>query len=291
MTRIITTLAEISANYDAVFCDLWGCLHNGITAYPAAVEALRAFKAGGGAVILLTNAPRQRDSVERQLERFNTPRDCWDSIATSGDSARVAMFQGAIGENVYFIGQPHDEVFFDPISIVTDPVPIRRTDLQDATGILCCGPFDPHADPATMRPTFLSAIARGLKLLCANPDLIVDRGERREWCAGTLAQLYRDMGGETLMFGKPHPPVYDLARRRLLELERGDIDDARILCIGDGILTDILGAQGEALESLFITGGLAAAETRTTDQPDAEALATFLKTAPATPTFAMGHLR
>src|SRR5690606_9167527 len=109
MTRIIDSLADISENYDAILCDLWGCLHNGIRAHPAAVEALRAFKARGGTVILLTNAPRQRASVEKQLERFHTPRDCWDAIATSGDSARVAMFQGAIGENVYFIGQPHDE--------------------------------------------------------------------------------------------------------------------------------------------------------------------------------------
>jgi len=290
MTKIITSLADISQNYDVVFCDLWGCLHNGITAYPAAVDALRAFKAKGGTVILLTNAPRQRASVEQQLQRFNTPRDCWDAIATSGDSARVAMFLGAIGENVYFIGQPHDGVFFDPIKIVTDPVPIRRTDLEHATGILCTGPFDPYADPATMRPTFLSAIARGLKLLCANPDIIVDRGEKREWCAGALAQLYRDMGGETLMFGKPHPPVYDLARRRIAELGR-DTPDMRILCIGDGIHTDILGAQGEDLDSLFITGGLAAAETETKDQPNPEALQNFLKTAPATPTFAIGQLR
>jgi len=290
MTPIIQSLAEISDSYDAVFCDLWGCLHNGIRAHDAAVAALRAFRENGGTVILLTNAPRQRSSVEKQLERFQTPRDCWDSIATSGDSARVAMFQGAIGENVYFIGQPHDEVFFDPIRIVSDPVPIHRTDLDHATGILCCGPFDPYADPSVMRPTFLSAIARGLKMLCANPDIIVDRGDKREWCAGALAQLYREMGGETYMFGKPHPSVYDLARRRILELGR-DISDSRILCIGDGIHTDILGAQGEQLDSLFITGGLAAAQTRTTDQPDAKALETFLATAPATPTFAMGQLR
>ncbi|WP_226782122.1 TIGR01459 family HAD-type hydrolase [Oceaniglobus trochenteri] len=290
MTRIIEKLADIAKDYDAVFCDLWGCLHNGITAHAAAVEALRAFRAQGGTVILLTNAPRQRASVEKQLERFSTPRDCWDSIATSGDSARVAMFQGAIGEKVYFIGQPHDEVFFEPIKIVTDPVTIRRTDLDEATGILCCGPFDPFADPAEMRPQFLSAIAVGLKMLCANPDIIVDRGDTREWCAGALAQLYREMGGETLMFGKPHPPVYDLARRRLAELGR-DIPESRILCIGDGIATDVLGAAGEDMDCLFITGGLAAEQTATRDQPDPDALESFLQGAPARPTFAMGQLR
>ncbi|WP_108484962.1 TIGR01459 family HAD-type hydrolase [Oceaniglobus ichthyenteri] len=290
MTKIIDSLADISASYDAVFCDLWGCLHNGIKAHDAAVAALRAFKSDGGTVILLTNAPRQRASVEAQLARFQTPRDCWDSIATSGDSARMAMFQGAIGDKVYFIGQPHDEIFFDPIRIVDDPITIQRTELDDATGILCTSPFDSFADPAVMRPTFLHAIARGLPMLCANPDVVVDRGDTREWCAGALAALYREMGGETLMYGKPHPGVYDLARRRMIELGK-DIPDRRILCIGDGINTDIQGAMGEDLDSLFITGGLAAAQTRTDYQPDPGALQEFLATATTTPTFAIGQLR
>ena len=287
MTQIISALADISQTYDAVFCDLWGCLHNGIKAHEEAINALRAFKAQGGTVILLTNAPRQRASVEEQLIRFQTPTDCWDSIATSGDSARMALFQGAIGDKIYFIGQPHDKVFFDPLEIVANPTVIQRTPLDQATGILCTGPFQ---DPNEMRPTFLAAIARNLPLLCANPDLIVDRGEKREWCAGTLAALYRDMGGETLMFGKPHPGVYDLARLRIAELGK-DIPDNRILCIGDGINTDIQGAMGEDLDSLFITGGLAAAQTKTKTQPDAAALTSFLSTAPATPTFAIGQLR
>jgi len=290
VTRIIESLAEISQSYDAVFCDLWGCLHNGITAFPAAVAALRAFREQGGTVILLTNAPRPHSSVAEQLVRFNAPDDCWDAIATSGDSARAAMFRGVIGQNVYFIGRPHDEVFFGPSEVVAEPVEIRRTPLDEATGILCCGPFDPHADPAVMRPQFLSAIARDLPLLCANPDVIVDRGDNREWCAGALAALYTEMGGTSLYFGKPHPPVYDLSRRLIVELGR-DISDARILCIGDGITTDIAGAMGEDLDSLLITGGLAADQTKTTEQPDPEALAAWLETQPFRPTFAIGKLR
>ena len=136
----------------------------------------------------------------------------------------------------------------------------------------------------------LYAKTKGMKLLCANPDIVVDRGETREWCAGALAQLYTEMGGESLYFGKPHPPVYDLARRRLAELGT-DIPDNRILAIGDGIGTDIRGALGEDLDSVFITGGLAARETGTDRQPDPDALKEFVAGAQITPTFAMGFLR
>lgn len=290
MFEIVETLADISERYDAVFCDLWGCLHDGRRALPEAVAALRAFRARGGKVVLLTNAPRPRDDVARQLGRFGVPEDCWDTIATSGDSARVAMFRGAIGEAVWFMGQDYDLTFFEPPRIVADPVPVRRTALEEATGIACLGPFDPHADPAVNRPAFLYAKQKGLKLLCANPDIVVDRGETREWCAGALAALYTEMGGESLYFGKPHPPVYLLARQRLEQIGAA-VHDSRILCIGDGIHTDIQGALGEDLDSLFITGGLARRETGTTRQPEQAALGAFVAAAQMTPTFAIGYLR
>ncbi|NSX55928.1 TIGR01459 family HAD-type hydrolase [Parasulfitobacter algicola] len=290
MTRIIKTLDEISQDYDALFCDLWGCVHNGIAPFSEAVAALTAFKAQDGIVVLLTNAPRPFPSVEKQLSRMGLPNDCWDTIATSGDSARAAMFRGAVGEKVFFIGEDHDQSFFTPMDIVEDPVDIQQVKLEDAEGIVCCGPFDAHADPSVMRPEFLYAKQKGLKLLCANPDIVVDRGKTREWCAGALAQLYTEMGGESLYFGKPHPPIYDLARRRLINLWH-DIPDNRILAIGDGIKTDILGASGEQIDSVFITGGLAAIETKTQDHPDQKALDAFLETEMVTPTFAMGQLR
>ena len=141
-----------------------------------------------------------------------------------------------------------------------------------------------------MRPQFLLAKTRGLKLLCANPDIVVDRGESREWCAGALAQLYSEMGGESLYFGKPHPPIYDLARRRLAQIGKGTSDD-RILAIGDGINTDIPGGVGENIDTLFITGGLARAETGTQTQPDPSKLARFLTNAELEPTYSIGYLR
>ncbi|MEB3418139.1 TIGR01459 family HAD-type hydrolase [Salipiger marinus] len=290
MTRIIEQLSDISQDYEALFVDLWGCLHNGVTAFPDAVEALRGFRAQGGAVILLTNAPRSRHEVMKQIEGFGIPEDCWDNIATSGDSARAAMFQGAVGQKVWFMGTEFDTSFFEPLKLVENPVEITRVPLDEAEGIICCGPFDPAADPAVMRPEFLLAKTRGLKLLCANPDIVVDRGETREWCAGALAALYTEMGGESLYFGKPHPPVYDLARRRLTEIDR-ELPDSAILAIGDGIRTDVLGAIGEDIDSLFITGGLAARETLTTRSPDPEALARYLDQENLHPSFAMGFLR
>ncbi|MDH3263779.1 MAG: TIGR01459 family HAD-type hydrolase [Paracoccaceae bacterium] len=290
MTEIVQSLAEIAPRYDALFCDLWGCLHNGHEAYPAAVAALRAFRAGGGVVVLLTNAPRPWREVAKQIAGMEVPEDCWDLIATSGDSARLAMFQGAVGQKVWFIGKPYDLSFFEPLHILDNPVEITRVPLKEAEGIVCCGPEDPHADPAVYRPDFLLAKQNGLKLLCANPDVVVDRGEVREWCAGALARLYDEMGGESLYFGKPHAPVYDLARRRLARIR--PVDDTRILCVGDGIHTDIQGGIAEGLDTLFVTGGLAAAEFGPdVEKPDPARLRAFLEAEQLSPTAAIGRLR
>lgn len=290
MTTIIRSLEEISDRYDVLYCDLWGCLHNGYTPFAEAVEALRAFKAKGGFVLLLTNSPRPRANVEKQLEKIGVPRDCWDSIASSGDSARAAMLRGMVGRKVWFVGQPQDQGFFAPMEVVEDAVEITQVPLEQAEGIVCTGPFDPAADPAVMRPEFLLAKTRGLKLLCAHPDIVVDRGETREWCAGALAELYTEMGGESLYFGKPHAPIYDLARMRLAQAGV-DCPAERILAVGDGLRTDILGAQGEAIDSLFITGGLARTDTGTTDQPDPAKLNETLAAAQVEATWSIGFLR
>ncbi|EBA04148.1 HAD-superfamily subfamily IIA hydrolase, TIGR01459 [Rhodobacterales bacterium HTCC2150] len=290
MTQIIENLADVSARYKALFVDLWGCVHNGITPFPDAVAALQAYRKTGGKVILVTNAPRPRASVETQLTAMGLPTDSWDVIATSGDSARSAMYRGAVGNKVYFIGEDKDQSFFSPLNLIEDAAEITKVPLDQAEGIVCCGPFDAQADPDVYRADFLYAKNKGLKLLCANPDIVVDRGETREWCAGALAKLYTEMGGESLYFGKPHPPIYDLARRRLTAL--GDnIPDSEILAIGDGIFTDVSGAMGEDLDALFITGGLAAAETATKSQPNPELLKTFLEQSMLSPTYAIGFLR
>jgi len=291
MTRIISSLAEVSDRYKALFVDLWGCVHDGVRALPDAVAALQAYRAGGGIVVLVTNSPKPRAGVREQLALFGVPEDAWDTIASSGDSARAAMYRGAVGEKVWFMGEEErDAGFFEPLTVIEKPVSITRVPLEQAEGIVCCGPFDPMADPDVNRPQFLYAKQKGLKLLCANPDMVVDRGGVREWCAGALARLYTEMGGESLYFGKPHPPIYDLARLRLAEVSR-DVPDQSILAIGDGVHTDIAGALGEDIDSLFITGGLAAKETKTTHQPDAEALNAYLEREMTTATYSIGQLR
>lgn len=291
MTRIINSLAEVSDRYKALFVDLWGCVHDGVRGLPDAIAALQAYRARGGIVVLLTNSPKPRAGVATQLAGFGVPRDAWDTIASSGDSARSAMFLGAVGNKVWFMGEEaRDAEFFEPLKMIDVPGTITRVPLKQAEGIVCCGPFDPFADPDVNRPQFLYAKQKGLKLLCANPDIVVDRGEVREWCAGALARLYTEMGGESLYFGKPHPPIYDLARRRLAALGQG-VPDQAILAIGDGVQTDIAGAMGEDMDSLFITGGLAAAETKTAQQPDPDALRDYLEKEKTNSTYSIGQLR
>ncbi|TFL17622.1 TIGR01459 family HAD-type hydrolase [Jannaschia formosa] len=291
--QIVSALSEVSDRYDALFVDLWGCVHDGVRVMPGANEALRAFRAKGGKVILVTNSPRARTGVARQIEGFGVARDAWDDIATSGDSARLAMYRGIVGTKVWHMGYAGDtdDSFFTAPTVLDDPLPIERVALEEAEGIVCTGPADPLADPSVNRPELLLAKTRGLKLLCANPDIIVDRGEHREWCAGAVAKLYGEMGGESLYFGKPHPPIYDLARRRLAQL--ADVPDSAILAIGDGPSTDAAGAMGEDLDLLFISGGLGAAETGTPrlGDPDPEKLAAYLQATGVVPTYVIGSLR
>lgn len=289
MSQIITQLSEISHSYDALFVDLWGCVHNGVRAFDDANAALVAYRKSGGKVVLVTNSPRPRAGVEQQLRDFGVDNEAWDTIATSGDSARSAMFQGAVGQDVFFIGTDAELSFFEPLRLLDDPITINRVPIDQAQGIVCTG-LHPDQSPEAYKPQLMMAKQMGLKLLCANPDIVVDRGHKREWCAGAVAQMYTDMGGTSLYFGKPHPPIYDLARRRLAALGT-PISDDRILAIGDGIHTDIQGALGEDIDSLFITGGLAARETKTDYQPDPTALSVYLTDMQAQPTYSIGFLR
>ncbi len=289
MTQIIRSLDEIALNYDVLFCDLWGCLHNGVEAFPAAVAALQGFRAKGGRVVLLTNAPRPRKYVAGQLDHMGVPRDAWDAIVSSGDAAQDAMFAGAVGRRVWAIAQPKDEGFFADIPEEwRDAPPITRVTLDEAEGIVCCGLFDDLTEvPEDYRARLMLARQRGLKLLCANPDVVVDMGEKRLYCAGALAELYEDLGGESLYFGKPHPPIYDLARRRL-----GLEDNARILAIGDGIATDISGAAGEGLDALFVTGGLGFDQFgHDVENPDPARLNEWLALRSQNPAYSIGRLR
>jgi HAD superfamily hydrolase (TIGR01459 family) len=291
LTETLETFAPIADRYDALYVDLWGCLHNGYEPFAGAVAVLTAFRDKGGKIMLLTNSPRPRPSVARQLDKIGVARDLYHDITASGDASQFSLAAGDVGYNIYHLGPERDLGFFAdlPADILGDHK-INRVPLDQAEGIVCTGLFDDDTEtPDDYRKTFLYAKAKGLKLLCTNPDVMVDKGTHRIYCAGALANAYAEMGGISLYFGKPHPPIYDLARQRLNAL--GTIEDHRILCIGDGINTDIKGGIGEDLDTLFITGGLAAAETGTIDQPVPEKLETFLQGVQMSPTYAMGHLR
>ncbi|WP_424928061.1 TIGR01459 family HAD-type hydrolase [Amaricoccus tamworthensis] len=292
MTQIIQSLDEVDPGYNVLFCDLWGCLHNGKAAFPDAVAALEKFRSGGGRVVLLTNAPRPWRSVRTQIDRLGASRECWDLIVTSGDAAQTAMADGFVGRKVYHVGPEKDLVFFEDEN--GKPFDVGLVPLDEAEGIVCTGLFDDRSEtPEDYRATILYGVNKGLKLLCANPDVIVDVGETRIYCAGAIAAAYTEAGGQSYYFGKPHAPIYDLARRRL-ENEKGmDRDGTDIVCIGDGIFTDITGAMGESLDAIFVTGGLAAEETETTPTsgPDPKQLDRFLAEAKLSPKYAMGFLR
>jgi HAD superfamily hydrolase (TIGR01459 family) len=296
MTRIVSSLRDISGPYRAVFCDLWGCVHNGVAVFPEAAAALQGFRQQGGKVILVTNAPRPKTPVEQQLARLGLPRDAWDDIATSGEAAQYAMLTGAVGRQVFHIGPEKDQPFFtefsaDLAAIAAREPAIEKVPLAQAQGIVCTGLFDDETEtPDDYRATLLIARTRGLKLLCANPDIVVDLGHKRLFCAGAIAQAYDSAGGQSLYFGKPHPPIYDLARRKLAALDP-DIGDGEILAIGDGWDTDVRGAVGEGLDTLFLSGGLLAAQFGPDPRhPDPDTLSAWLADQEIAPTYATGML-
>ena len=237
----------------------------------------------------MTNAPRPNQFVIAQLDRMGVPRDAWDIVVSSGDAAQEAMFAGAVGRKVWHIGTEKDDGFFDDIpGEFADAPPIHRVSLEEAEGIVATGPFDELTEtPGDYHDRLMAARDRGLPMLCANPDVIVDMGETRIYCAGALAEYYEGLGGQSLYFGKPHPPIYDRARR-LLDLG----PDARILAIGDGVFTDVKGALDQGIDALFVTGGLAAdALGPDVENPDLALLLDWLGGHALAPQYSIGRLR
>ena len=257
---------------------------------------MNSFRAGGGKVLLLTNAPRPKSSVIKQLNAMGVPRDAWDEVVTSGDATQSAMLNGAVGRKLYFIGAAKDEVFFtdfadDLADLAASQPPILRVPLAEAEGIICTGLADDLTEtPDDYRAVLLQCKINDLPMLCANPDVIVDFGDKRLYCAGALAEAYETMGGTVFYFGKPHPSIYDLARRRLSALTGGK--DMQILAIGDGVTTDVQGGMSEDIDTLFVTGGIAASEFGPDpSHPDKRLLDQWLAAKSMSPTFAIGLLR
>lgn len=255
LVRQIAALAEISPRYEAILCDIWGVLHNGVTSFPEASDCLASFRLRGGVVVLLTNAPRPSAMIARQLLKLGVRPDAFDAIVTSGD-VTVQLIKERIDDPVLHIGPERDLGLFDAVEKEAGRRPARVSH-QDAHYVLCTGLRDDEKERPRDYEAELSALAaRSLTLICANPDIVIHRGDALVFCAGALARLYEELGGSVIYAGKPHPPVYDRAIA-LAELARGGpIDRRRVLAIGDGMRTDIAGAADAGFDALFITGGI-----------------------------------
>lgn len=262
-------LSEIADGYGLVLSDVWGVVHNGERAYADAGAALARFREGGGRVILISNAPRLAPYIIAQLDQLGVDRAAYDDIVTSGDVTRTLLARHA-GARVLHIG-------VDAHLPIYEGLDLRLTDGEEADIISCTGlRDDEHESPDDYDAELRRLAARGLHMICANPDFVVERGERLIWCAGALAERYRSFGGTSEIAGKPHRPIYDAALARAASLAGGSIERTRVLAIGDGAPTDLKGAKGEGLDVLFVTGGIHAGNFGALDRPEASAVGRFL---------------
>ena len=253
--QIIASFSEISRGYDVVLCDIWGVLHDGRNAFVPAAQALARFRQSGGTVILITNAPRPSADIGAQLERFRIPPAAFDAIVTSGD-VTIALIRARGAAPVYHLGPARDLSLFD-LAAKGAPAPSVLVALERADYVVCTGLFDDAREtPADYEKSLQAMAARGLTMICANPDLVVHRGADLIFCAGALAQRYEAIGGQVVYTGKPHAPIYDEALARAAKTRGQPIDKARVLAIGDAMRTDIAGASAQGIDALFITSGI-----------------------------------
>jgi HAD superfamily hydrolase (TIGR01459 family) len=252
--QTLAGLSQLSGQYDALLCDVWGVIHNGRDSFPAACAALARFRAERGPVVLISNAPRPCGPVIEQLDGFGVSREAWSHIVTSGDATRVLLADRAPGP-AWLIGPDRDWPLYEGLGLET-------SDLAGAKFISVTGPYDDENDePADYRDRFLEAVSRDLEMLCANPDIVVQRGSKLIYCGGALAQLYESLGGRVTMAGKPYPAIYELSLAKAAQTLGRPLDLARVLCIGDGLPTDIRGANARGLDVLFVANGIHGAET------------------------------
>ncbi|OCW57189.1 HAD family hydrolase [Hoeflea olei] len=277
----ITELDQLTDRVDVLLCDVWGVIHNGVNPFPLSVETLKAARARGQTVILITNSPRPASDVRLQFETIGVDPDCFDDMVTSGDVTRQLVREAP--RAIYFVGPERDRMLVDGLDVAL-------VDAPDAGAVLCTGLFEDETEkPEDYRALLETFRERDLPFICANPDRVVERGDRLVPCAGALADLYADMGGTTRIAGKPHAPIYReaLARARAI---RGEVDTGRVLAIGDGVTTDIRGAMDNGVPSLFIARGIHAREYGEGRATDEARLHAFLERAGVAPSYWMEWL-
>jgi HAD superfamily hydrolase (TIGR01459 family) len=283
MTSLAAGLSALTDRYDVLLCDVWGVIHNGREAFPVACEALARFRAQGGEVLLISNAPRPNAGVIEQLDRLSVPREAYSRVVTSGDATRDLLAARAPGP-AWKLGPERDDPLYDGLGL-------EFSELDAAAFIACTGPFDDEAEtPEDYRDRFKAAAARRLPMICANPDIVVQRGDKLIYCGGALAQLYEALDGPVLMAGKPHALIYDRALAEAARLKGREIDRARVLCVGDGPRTDLRGANAQGLDVLFIAAGIHGQEILAKGHLDVAMMAHVFETEGVTATWAMAEL-
>lgn len=246
---LIASISEVAHGREAWLTDIWGVMHNGVVPFTTACEACTRFRLEGGLVLLLSNAPRPAPSVVAQLDRIGVPRFAYDAVLTSGDAAR-ALVAAYRGRPVYPLGPERDLPLYEGLDVTL-------SDASSAEAVSCTGLFDDEIEtPADYIEVLEGFAARALPMVCANPDLTIERGDKIVYCAGALALEYEKMGGQVAYAGKPYLPIYDMAFARLAEIKGRPIERANILAIGDGVRTDIKGAAAAKLDSVFVASGI-----------------------------------
>jgi len=273
--RSIEALSQIIASYDLILCDVWGVLHNGVSAFSNAGDALAAARERGKTVILITNSPRPAAQVTTQLDALDVRRDAYDGVVTSGDVTRTLIADGP--RRVFNLGPDRDLALYDGLDV-------ELVEDFEASGVVCTGLVDDENE------TLKRFRARNLPFICANPDIVVERGDRLIYCAGALAREYTLLGGRTFIAGKPHPPIYARAIEMATAIIGVKPDQRRVLAIGDGITTDVKGAMDAEYDLLFISDGIHAHEYGTPGNPDKARMAQFLEDFGAAPVATMKRL-
>ena len=259
--HFVERLRELVDGVDVVLSDIWGVVHNGVESFPEACEALHTFRGRGGTVILITNAPRPADSVQRQLRKLGVADDAYDAIVSSGDLTRHYVAEHP-GRKVFWLGPERDSSIYRGLDPVLAP-------LEQADYIVCTGLYDDETESAEdYRGMMMQARARDLTLICANPDIGVERGDRRLYCAGAIAELDRELGGPVIFYGKPHRPIYEEAMVLAARRRGRAVDLKRVLAIGDSVRTDLAGAHGFGIDCLFVTRGIHSEDFEGIDQLD-----------------------
>jgi HAD superfamily hydrolase (TIGR01459 family) len=269
--KALDGLRDLAPRYDAILSDVWGVLHNGATAHPSAAEALANYRANGGRVVLITNAPRPAEPIVELLDGMGITRDAYDAVVSSGGATRAILAEEYRGHTVHYVGPPlENDALFEGLDITLGPA-------EAASAVVVTDLDDDDETPEMYEDRIRFWLSRGLPMICANPDRVVEEGHRIIYCGGAIADLYEAHGGLVRMIGKPYRPIYTEALHQAEIASGRTLDRSRILAIGDSVRTDAIGAAGAGLDLLFITGSIHAAELDAFGTPDPAAIEALLK--------------